>query len=99
MPLRVWPFFADADRAVVVELVQRFVRGNQVLNADATARAQQDARESVAPVEQTYERGQTVVRDGQVVGPLEIEALEALGLRNPEVDWHGRGSRRCCRSR
>ncbi|TME29954.1 MAG: HDIG domain-containing protein [Chloroflexi bacterium] len=24
---------------------------------------------------------------GQVVGPLEIEALEALGLRNPELDW------------
>src|SRR5205823_2800570 len=71
----------------VVELVQRFVRPNQVLNQDATTRAQQDAREAVAPVEQTYERGQTVVRDGQVVGPLEIEALEALGLRNPELDW------------
>jgi putative nucleotidyltransferase with HDIG domain len=87
VPLHVSPFFSDADRAVVVELVQRFVRTNQVLNQDATARAQQDAREAVAPVEQTYERGQTVVRDGQVVGPLEIEALEALGLRNPEVDW------------
>src|SRR5438874_183525 len=87
VPRRVSPFFADADRAVVVELVQRFVRPNQVLNQDATTRAQQDAREAVAPVEQTYERGQTVVRDGQVVGPLEIEALEALGLRNPELDW------------
>jgi putative nucleotidyltransferase with HDIG domain len=87
VPLRVSPFFSDADRAVIVELVQRFVRGNLILNQDATARAQQDAREAVAPVEQTFERGQTVVRDGQVVGPLEIEALEALGLRNPELDW------------
>jgi hypothetical protein len=41
----------------------------------------------VLPIEVTYERGQTVVRDGQVVGPLELEALEALGLRNPELDW------------
>ncbi|MBV9600390.1 MAG: HDIG domain-containing protein [Chloroflexi bacterium] len=89
VPLRVSPFFSDADRAVVVDLVQRFILANQVMNADATARAQQDAREAVAPVEQTYARGQTVVRDGQVVGPLEIEALEALGLRNPEVDWQG----------
>lgn len=88
VPLRVSPFFSDADRAVVVELVQRFVRANQILNQDATARAQQDAREAIAPVEQTYARGQTVVRDGQVVGPLDIEALEALGLRNPELDWH-----------
>lgn len=87
VPLRVSPFFSDADRAVVVELVQRFVRSNQVLNQDATSRAQQDAREAVAPVEQTFARGQTIVRDGQVVGPLEIEALEAYGLRNPELDW------------
>src|SRR5438132_6076000 len=87
VPLHVNPMFAEADRSVVVELVQRFVRSNQVLNQDATSRAQQDAREAVAPVEQTYERGQTVVRDGQVVGPPEIEALEALGLRNPELDW------------
>ncbi|HEY2595786.1 MAG TPA: HDIG domain-containing protein [Chloroflexota bacterium] len=89
VPLRVSPFFSDADKAVVVELVQRFVMVNQVVNADATAAAQQDARDAVAPVEQTYARGQTVVRDGQVVGPLDIEALEALGLRNPEVDWPG----------
>jgi putative nucleotidyltransferase with HDIG domain len=92
VPLRVSPFFSEADRTVVVELVQRFVRSNQTLNQDATVRAQQDAREAVAPVEQTYERGQTVVRDGQVVGPLEIEALEALGLRNPELDWQSVGA-------
>src|SRR5438477_5091408 len=76
VPLRVSPFFSDADRTVVVEFVQRFVRSNQVLNQEATSRAQQDAREAVAPVEQTVARGQTVVRDGQVVGAFEIEALE-----------------------
>ena len=86
VPLRVSPLFAEADRAVIAELVQRFVRANLVLNSEATARAQQDAREAVAPIEQTFERGQTVVRDGQVITPLEIEALEALGLRNPELD-------------
>jgi cyclic-di-AMP phosphodiesterase PgpH len=32
-----------------------------------------------------------VVRDGQLVGPLEIEALEAMGLRNPEPDWRSVG--------
>ena len=92
VPLRVTPFFSDADRSVVVELVQRFVKANQTVNAQATAQAQQDAREAVAPVEQSYARGQTVVLDGQVVGPLEIEALEALGLRNPELDWQSVGA-------
>jgi putative nucleotidyltransferase with HDIG domain len=32
------------------------------------------------------------VRDGQVVGPLEIEALEALGLLNPAPDWRSVGA-------
>jgi cyclic-di-AMP phosphodiesterase PgpH len=90
--LRVNPLLAPADRAVITELVQRFVRANLLLNRDATLRAQQDAREAVAAIEQTYERGQTVVRDGQVIGPLEIEALEALGLRNPELDWRSVGA-------
>jgi putative nucleotidyltransferase with HDIG domain len=90
--LRVSPFFAEGDRAVVVELVARFVVPNLVVNQEATDRARQEARESVAPVEQTYQRGQTVVRDGQVITPLEIEALEALGLRNPEPDWRSVGA-------
>ncbi|HET6319359.1 MAG TPA: HDIG domain-containing protein [Chloroflexota bacterium] len=90
--LRVNPLLAPADRAVITELVQRFVRANLVLNQEATARAQQEAREAVIPIEQTYQRGQTVVRDGQVIGPLELEALEALGLRNPERDWRSVGA-------
>src|SRR5258707_14464038 len=85
--LRASPFLADADRAVVVELVQRFVSSNLALNQYATAGAKQDRREAIAPVEQAFERGQAVVRDGQVVGPFEIEALDALGLRNHELDW------------
>jgi cyclic-di-AMP phosphodiesterase PgpH len=89
--LRVNPLLAPADRNVITELTQRFVRANLVLNRDATARAQQDARDAVIPVEQSYQRGQTVVRDGQVIGPLELEALEALGLRNPEPDWRSVG--------
>jgi putative nucleotidyltransferase with HDIG domain len=92
VPFRVNALLAPADRDVIVELVQRFVRANLILNRDATLRLQQEAREAVVPIEQTYERGQTVVRDGQVIGPLELEALEALGLRNPELDWRSVGA-------
>jgi cyclic-di-AMP phosphodiesterase PgpH len=87
LPLRVSTVFGEPDRSVIAELVGRFVGPNTLVDEDATARAKQDARDSVTPVVQTYERGQTIVRDGQIVGPLELEALEALGLRNPELDW------------
>jgi cyclic-di-AMP phosphodiesterase PgpH len=88
LPLRVSPVFAEPDRSVIAELAGRFIAPNTVVNELATAQARQSARDSVPPVVETYERGQTIVRDGQVVGPLELEALEALGLRNPEADWH-----------
>ncbi|MBV9359209.1 MAG: HDIG domain-containing protein [Chloroflexi bacterium] len=87
MPLRVSPAFADPDRSVIAELAARFVAPNTVVNEDATNRARQDARDAVAPVVQTYERGQTIVRDGQVVGPADLEALQALGLGTSELDW------------
>ncbi len=91
LPLRVSPSFGDVDRGAIVELAGRFVRSNLVVNEEATARARRDAQEAVAPVVQVYERGQTVVRDGQLIGPLDVEALEALGLRNPELDWQSLG--------
>jgi len=87
LPFRVNPVFSETDRAVIVELAGRFIAPNVVVNEDATTRARQDARDSVAPVVQSYERGQTIVRDGQLVGPLEMEALESLGLLNPALDW------------
>ncbi len=91
LPIRVSPALGDADRAVVVELSGRFVTSNVSVNQEATNRARLEAQDAVAPVVQIYERGQTVVRDGQVIGPQEVEALEALGLRNPEMDWRSLG--------
>jgi putative nucleotidyltransferase with HDIG domain len=91
LPLRVSPFLPEANRSVAIELASRFLRANVVVNQEATERARREARESVTPVVQMYEAGQTIVRDGQVIGPLELEALEALNLRNPEVDWRSIG--------
>lgn len=87
LPLRVSPLLGEQDRAVAVELAQRFVRANLTARDEATQKARQEAQDAIAPVVQMYERGQTVVRDGQVIGPLEIEALQALGLTNPGLDW------------
>lgn len=92
LSLRVSPFVADANRPLVVELASRFLRPNVMVNEEATARARREAADAIAPVVQVYERRQTVVRDGQVIGPLEIEALEAMNLRNPEVDWRTFGA-------
>jgi hypothetical protein len=89
---------APADRNVIVELVQRFVKANLVLNREATLRAQQDAREAVLTIEQSFECGQTVVRDGQIVGPVELKPSKPR-LRVNELTGAPSAPRRCCRSR
>ncbi len=45
----------------------------------------------MAPVVETVEKGEIVLREGQVVTEADLEKLEALGLREPNRDWRGVG--------
>jgi len=77
----------DNQTQVVVELVSALVRPNSFYNPQKTEEARQAARESVKPVSRTLEKGEIIIRGGDVVGPLELEALEVLGLKKKEGDW------------
>lgn len=79
---------ADLDRELAADLVQRMARANYSPNPAETERLRRDAQEAVAPVTKTIEKGEAVLREGDVVRATDLEKLEALGLRNPAVDWH-----------
>jgi len=83
---------AERQASLVVQLVLPLLRANFVLDQDATARARQEAQDRVQPVRVTIERGETILRDGDVVRPLDLERLEAAGLRNPSIDWRSLGA-------
>ncbi|MCC7104167.1 MAG: HDIG domain-containing protein [Chloroflexi bacterium] len=87
LPLQVSESLNEGERHVVVELTRRFVRSNLVPSPDATARARKEAADAVAPVQVTVEAGESVLREGQKVTAADLETLEALGLRNPTLDW------------
>lgn len=72
---------------LVVQLAQAFVATNAPLDQAATQAARDQARQGVAPVVKTYAAGETIVSRGQVVTPLEIEALTAYDLLNPPEPW------------
>jgi len=76
-----------ASLAVTAELVNSLVRANETYNAEETARRRREAQASVDPVRFTVEKGEIVVREGNVVTALDLERLEALGLRKSSVDW------------
>ncbi len=74
---------AEEQAQVVEEFVTAFVAANALFNADDTAAARQEARDSVAPVTRSFAPGQTIIALGDPVSALDVEALEAFDLIKP----------------
>ncbi len=75
------------EATVTIALAQRFLKPNAFLDPAATAEAQARAREEVPPVLRTFQAEQVIVREGEPVTPLQIEALDQLDLRQSRVRW------------
>jgi putative nucleotidyltransferase with HDIG domain len=70
------------------ELVKGFVVANSLPNPTQTASLRDEARKAVPPVRVTIRQDETVLREGDVVVPATLEALDALGLLQTQRDWH-----------
>jgi putative nucleotidyltransferase with HDIG domain len=77
----------EQQTQLVSQIAQNFVIPNRARNDAATEAARQAAREQVEPRQRQIEAGQIVVRQGDVVNVLQIEALDALELRQTQVSW------------
>jgi hypothetical protein len=74
---------SDEAAAVIVAIAGDLIQPNTFVNEQRTAEEQQTARESVQPLVVTYEQNQRILRAGDLAGPEDVEALEALGLQEP----------------
>src|SRR5215212_4015073 len=92
LPLRASDQLSESERSLAVDLASRFIATNQVPNREGTTRLRKEAEDAVAPVQVTVEKGETVLRDGQVVTAADVEKLDLLGLRNPTTDWRQVGA-------
>ncbi len=76
------------DEAIVVsDMVRRFLRPNVFYDEAATEAARLAARYSVGPTSRKLRSGEVIVREGNVVSELNVEALNELGLVAQEWDW------------
>ncbi|MCX7854490.1 MAG: HDIG domain-containing protein [Anaerolineae bacterium] len=75
------------EAAVTTALAQRLIAPNSFYDEEATQRARQAAREAVPPVVRTFEANEVIVREGQRVSALDLEALQELGLQQPRTRW------------
>lgn len=87
LPALVEPQFSGDRRALIVETVVALLRPTVLVDQEATIAAREAARAAVQPVRVTVEKGEIILRDGDVVKALDIEKLEAVGLSSPTVNW------------
>jgi hypothetical protein len=77
----------ESQTSIVNQLASGLVEANRVYNEVATEQARQAALEGVPSQMRVLEENQIIVRSGEIVTDLDIEALDALGLLVLEVDW------------
>ncbi len=72
--------FSNSELALVNALVSPLIVQNSLLSVDETEKARLEAINNVAPIEVTYYENQAIVLRGQVITPVQLEALEYFGL-------------------
>ncbi len=68
---------------VISPVLRKVIQPNMVIDQEATAKAQEAAREAVEPV--VYNQGQNIVVAGERVSANQLEMLRALGLLNDDT--------------
>ena len=87
LPALVSIALSEEQAARVSALAKGFIVPNSALDEQATSQRRAEARNTVEPRQVSYVAGQIVIREGAVVTPLMVEALEHLGLATPQTDW------------
>lgn len=86
VPALVTLSISEEQAAVVAELAAAFVAANSEYSESLTQAAREEASQAVQPVARSFVSGQTIVLQGEVLGADDIEALQQLGLAEPERD-------------
>lgn len=79
--------FPEDQAQIVSDLVIAFIAPNSFFSESLTETARQQAAEVVEPVVVSYAAGEVVVQRGEVISEQDIEALQQMGLAQPERRW------------
>jgi putative nucleotidyltransferase with HDIG domain len=87
LELKVSPELPEDLIPLSVAVSRNLVVPNSLLNADATEVAKKEAEDAVPEIKQTFLAGEVVVRAGEPVDDLDLEALKVLGLATSQLTW------------
>jgi cyclic-di-AMP phosphodiesterase PgpH len=78
--------FPTDQQLLATEIISPYLVANSTFSAQLTQQAKDDAAARVAPVQFSILKGQTVVRQGDVIDALLFERLQTLDLLAPHAD-------------
>lgn len=77
----------DSSRNLVIALVYPYIRVNNTLDEAATKLKRDNAAKKADQVNVSVLKGQSLVRRGEILTPLQVEQLQQLGLRSAGSNW------------
>ncbi|HZK12798.1 MAG TPA: HDIG domain-containing protein [Atribacterota bacterium] len=75
------------DALIASEIATSLLLPSLFLNEEDTEKRRQEAISSVADIKKTIQKGQIIIRKGEVVTPENITILNVLGLKNPKINF------------
>jgi len=75
------------DALIASEIATSLLLPSLFLNEEGTERRRQEAIASVDDVIRTIQKGQIIIRKGEVATSEDIAILNALGLKNPKINF------------
>ncbi len=87
LPRRVTARLSEDEADLVVKLVSPLIVPNSVLDVEATEAARRRAREAVPPQIRRIRAGEAIIRQGDILDALAMEALQQYGLIPPTTPW------------
>jgi len=87
LPNKVALDIPQSQADVIVAITSDLIKANTYPDLERTEVDRQTAADAVEPVVVSIEQNELVVPSGTVVGPREVEKLEALGLQQPQPSW------------
>jgi hypothetical protein len=77
----------DDESGVIVAITEDLIKVNTFPDDARTELERQAAADDIDPVKVTLEENELIVSAGQIVGPKELEGLQALSSLQPEFSW------------
>ncbi len=77
----------DDQASVIVAITEDLIKPNSFPDEIRTEAERQAAAEAVKPSVVTFEQNELIIPAGQIIGPQELEAIQALGLQKPQFSW------------